>query len=304
MGIFSEEGGQFIGGHGMRDDAKLRTAASLSDAWQGKPIVRVRSGDGTIILPGRRISSHLMAQPDVAAMLLADGLLANQGLLSRCLTTAPESNSGSRMWREPKRESFAALKLYKDIILDILKMPLPLAAGKTNELLPPTMKKTAEATGLWKEYADKIEKQIAPGCELVPVKGLANKLPEHSSRLAAVLALISNIEASALKAEFAANGIILAEHYSAEALRLFEAGQVSPELALAQKLLNWLRGSWEEANVSLPNIYQTGPNAIRDKTTASRLVGILEDHGWLRRVVGGAEVAGHFRRDVWAILKE
>jgi hypothetical protein len=85
LGIFAAEGGQFIGGHGMSDDNKLKTAAGLSDAWDGSPIRRVRSGDGAIILPGRRLSAHLMAQPAVADILFRDRLLMEQGLLSRLL---------------------------------------------------------------------------------------------------------------------------------------------------------------------------------------------------------------------------
>ncbi|MET0527707.1 MAG: DUF3987 domain-containing protein, partial [Microvirga sp.] len=41
------------------------------------------------LLPGRRLSLHLMVQPDVANLLLCDRLLADQGLLSRLLVTAP-----------------------------------------------------------------------------------------------------------------------------------------------------------------------------------------------------------------------
>jgi Protein of unknown function (DUF3987) len=63
LGIFASEGGQFIGGHGMSDDAKLRTAAGLSAAWDGEPIKRVRGGDGVTVLPGRRLAMHLMARP-------------------------------------------------------------------------------------------------------------------------------------------------------------------------------------------------------------------------------------------------
>src|SRR6516164_4317705 len=72
VGIFAAEGGQFIAGHGMADDARLRTAAGLSAAWDGEPIRRVRATDGVTVLPGRRIALHLMAQPDVAAMWLSD----------------------------------------------------------------------------------------------------------------------------------------------------------------------------------------------------------------------------------------
>ena len=90
LGIYSDEGGLFIGGHGMSDEAKLRTAAGLSKLWDSGAVRRVRAGDGTIWLPGRRLSVHLMAQPDVAAIMFGDPLLLGQGLLSRVLVSAPE----------------------------------------------------------------------------------------------------------------------------------------------------------------------------------------------------------------------
>ena len=63
LGIMSSEGGQFIGGHAMREDARLRTAAGLSNAWDGNSIKRSRSGDGNYALFGRRLTMHLLVQP-------------------------------------------------------------------------------------------------------------------------------------------------------------------------------------------------------------------------------------------------
>ena len=146
LGIFAAEGGQFIGGHGMSDDAKLRTAAGLSAAWDGDPFKRVRSGEVTI-LPGRRLAMHLMAQPDVASMMLNDPLLADQGILSRILPTAPESTSGHRPWHEPSGESELAMKRYGARLLDILELPLPLLQIAT--LVPRALPLSAEARRLW-----------------------------------------------------------------------------------------------------------------------------------------------------------
>jgi uncharacterized protein DUF3987/primase-like protein/DNA primase RepB-like protein len=302
VGVFSSEGGQFIGGHGMSDDNKLRTAAGLSELWDGEPIKRVRAGDGTLVLPGRRVAMHLMAQPDVAAIMLSDRMLLSQGLLSRCLVTAPESISGTRIWREPSDAADPAIKRYGARLLHLLEQPLPIAEGKTNELAPRILRLTADARKLWIAFADAIERQIAPDGALSPVRGLANKLPEHAARLAGVLALVSDPDTSEIPAEQMAAGITLAQHYVAEALRLFEASRVSDDLRLAQKLLTWLLGPWKEDLVSLPNIYREGPNSIRDKANAARLVAILEDHGWLNREKSGAEIAGQHRRDVWRIV--
>jgi hypothetical protein len=100
-----------------------------------------------------------------------------------------------------------------------------------------------------------------------------------------------------------ANGITLAQHYAAEALRLFSAGQIDERLCLAQSVLTWLT-SWPEPSISLPDIYQRGPNAVRDKRMAAAMVDILEEHGYLVRITGGAVTAGTWRRDAWRIVRE
>jgi hypothetical protein len=56
MGLFTDEGGRFLGGHGMNTDNQLKTAAGLCELWDGKRVTRVRSGDGAIGLYGRRLS--------------------------------------------------------------------------------------------------------------------------------------------------------------------------------------------------------------------------------------------------------
>jgi hypothetical protein len=303
VGIFSDEGGQFIGGHGMTDEAKLRTAAGLSHLWDGKPIKRVRATDGLMILPGRRVAMHLMAQPDVMAMMLGDHLLTAQGLLSRFLVTAPDAAGGTRMWREPLPDSDAALKRYDARLLDILELSLPLATGKHNELTPRTLPLSVAARRIWIGFHDHIEKRISRGEELDPIRGLANKLPEHAARIAAVLTLTRDIEACDVAIAEMEAGILLAQHYAAEALRLFGASRVSADLHRAQQLLAWLHGR-DKRVVSLPDIYQAGPNAIRDKATAAKLVAILEDHGHLVRLPDGAEINGKRRRDAWRLLCE
>jgi hypothetical protein len=132
---------------------------------------------------------------------------------------------------------------------------------------------------------------------------LANKLPEHAARIAAVLAMISNPQAVEVSHESLEAAIAIVQHHAAEALRMFHAGHVRPDLRLAQKLLCWISCSWTEAAISLPDIYQLGPSEIRDQDTAMRAATVLEEHGWLRRVAGGAAIKGKRRRDAWAIVK-
>jgi hypothetical protein len=161
---------------------------------------------------------HLMAQPDVADILFRDPLLADQGLLSRLLVTAPESAAGSRLWHEERPESDRDLKRYGARLLSLLEAPLPLSPGKTNELEPRPLCLAPEAVRLWILFVDHVEKAIAQGGALESVRGLANKLPEHAARLAAVLTLVNDIDAGLIGADNMRAGIALAEHYASEAL--------------------------------------------------------------------------------------
>ncbi len=135
------------------------------------------------------------------------------------------------------------------------------------------------------------------------IRGLANKLPEHAARLAAVLALVEDLQVPAVSGAHLAAGIQLAEHYAGEALRLFQAGRTNPDLLLAQHTLEWLLKRWREDHVGLSDLYRLGPNPVRDSKTARKMIGILEDHGWIARMDGGAEVGGQHRREAWRIVR-
>jgi hypothetical protein len=196
------------------------------------------------------------------------------------------------------------LKAYDRCLHNILRRPLPLAVNTRNVLTPPILRLNAGATTLWRKFADDVEGQLGPGGTLEPIVGLANKLPEHATRLAAVLTLVEEPAAVEITQEFMARGIALAEHYASEALRLFQGAKVNRHLQLAALLLDWLRSRWHEQHVSLPDIYQGGPNAIRDRATALDLTKILETHGHSVKLPGVTLVNGERRRDAWLIVPE
>jgi Protein of unknown function (DUF3987) len=303
VGVFSAEGGQFIGGHGMSEDNRLKTAAAMSSLWDGEAVRRVRAGDGITILPGRRVAAHLMLQPGVAIGLLADATLIDQGLLSRVLASHPDSLAGLRLWRDPRPESETKLKRYGVRLLSILEAPLPLAPGKHNELVLPALCLSPEARRLLIQFGDHVERSLAKGGLFDSIRPLANKLGEHAARLAAVLTLVEDLHARRVPAECTEAGISLAEHYAAEAQRLAGADAASPDLWLAERLRLWLLTEWNRGPiVSLVDIYQFGPNPIGDAATARKMVGLLEEHGWLIRVQGGAVVNNVPRRECWRII--
>jgi Protein of unknown function (DUF3987) len=152
LGIFSAEGGTFTAGHGMNDDNRLKTAAMLSELWDGKPVKRVRALDGVTILPGRRLSLHVMIQPEAAAGFLCSDTLRDQGLLSRILVPAPASLAGSRKYKEASPQAAATIKAYGARVLDLLEREPALEPGTRNQLAPRLLTISTEAIEAWRAF--------------------------------------------------------------------------------------------------------------------------------------------------------
>lgn len=303
QGVFSDEGGSFIGGHAMSPDNKLKTAAGYSRIWDGSALKRVRVGDGASIIVGKRVSIHLMAQPEAASLLFTDPTLRDQGFNSRLLVAAPASTAGTRFQRALDPSSRMALNRYHARILSILERAPPLACNSRNELEPRVLTFSPKAAGIWRDFADHVEKLLAPGQPFEPIRGFANKLPEHAARVAAVLTLVDNIQAAHVDSEAFERAIMLAQYYAHEALRLFEAGYARPELQRAEALRNWLL-KWGEPLISLRAIVRLGPNSIRDTATATAAIKTLVEHGWLAPFDGRAMVEGQKVRLAWSIMRE
>jgi len=302
LGIFSSEGGQFIAGYGMKEDNKIRTAAALSEMWDGKAIKRVRGGDGTIILNGRRLCMHLMVQPNIATSFLSDSVLQNQGMLSRILIVSPKSTAGSRLNHQLPQESIQHLEQFKLRLRDILRFPFKTKRNCLNELEPRVISLNKDTTKLYYEFADHIEESIAPNAPNESIKGFANKLVEHVLRIAATFALFENHEVERLEYKYLKMAIKLGEYYAQEALRLFSEGIINPDILLAEKFIAWLQNNWKEEDISLPDIYQRSLNSINTKSIALKVVKILEDHGWLRKNKSDIIIKGNLRKDSWKII--
>lgn len=303
LGIFSDEGGQFVGGHGLNTDNRLRTITGLSGLWDGSPIKRVRVTDGVSVLPGRRLAVHLMMQPDVASMILSDPIIKDQGFLSRILVASPLAVAGTRFQRQTPYGGSVALDRYNARLLEILRLTPPLAMGKQNELEPRRLQLHDWAVSMWRDYADAVEARLAKGGEFEQIPGFANKLPEHAARIAGVLTLVDNPIAPSIDTSALQRAITIAEYFASEALRLFDARMASPAIRLAEALLTWLQDKWPEPFIGLKVIYQFGPSLIRDAEVARKAVAILEEHGWLERAPKGTKVADAVVKEAWLVIR-
>lgn len=302
LGVFSDEGAQFLGGHAMNTDNRQKTLGALNDLWQGNPIRRTRSGDGHIALYGRRLAVHLMVQPAVARSFMADPLAVDTGFLARFLMCEPPSAIGTRFAANARSDD-ATLAGFAARLREILSTPFPMDQ-ETRELKPRFLPLALEARALLVAFSDAIEAAQGPGGDLAHITGAASKAAEQAARIAGVLTLWRDLHAPAVEAGDMANGIDLAQFYLFEASRLASAATVSAEIGRAEALRRWLLESWKETEVLVRDVVRLGPNTLRESPRARAALIILEKHGWLLRLDPGALVRGAARTEAWTIVRD
>lgn len=301
QGVFSAEGGQFFGGQGMNKDNKLKTATALSCLWDSAPVRRVRRGDGVLAIEGRRLTSHLMLQPGVASLAFGDPVLSDQGFMSRQLAVMPAPLAGGRTFRPATSQSLAALDAYTQYTLNILQQPYPLQQGKRNELAPRPLPLSATARQEWEAFYNAIEGESGSGGRYDRVRPLANKLGEHSIRLAGVLTLYDNLSAGDIPVEKMQAGILLAEYYIQEALRITGTAAVDAKIIAAQKLLHWLQSRYPHPLITYTHVYKNGRAGFTDAASTKSAFKTLEDHGYIAKLEGRHYIDGKAFKDVYRI---
>ncbi len=300
VGLFSDEGGGFLGGYSMSKDQIQKAIAGFSSLWDGKPISRVRGGDGSSFMYGRRVSLHLMIQEIILSQVMENPIIEKQGFLPRFLIAFPESIAGTRTYvQENIREDPNLCRYWKQLqhIIE-LELPLETSPAPQNELKPRNLPLIKSAEKIWIEYYNANELELAPGMRLASIKRLANRTPEHVLRLAGNLAFFDDPSVVAIHPEFILKGVRLMEFYLNEALRIQGYFSIHPDLVQAKELLTWL---WEKNReiVTLTQIYQYGPKKIRQKDKANKIMSILIEHGWA--ISTRTNDAGKEHKQAWRI---
>lgn len=309
LALLCDDAATFLGGHSLKAEQKAGSTANLCRAWDGAKLERIRGGDGVSVLHDRRLAAHLMVQPGVAAGFLSDQQFADQGLLARFLIAAPDGRAGTRFRNDSSYQSLAIraaqkLEVYNQAITRLLDQPVQWKDPEDRALGVEmnALHFSADARRAYVEFANEVEADMGAAGKLGTVKAFASKLPENAGRIAGTLTLIDDPHASVIEAETLANAMELARFYLGEAMRLQAAGAIDPELQGAEKLRRWLLDRPADT-IGLTEIYQLGPNAIRQADKARTAMHILEAHGCAHSIEGGAVINGKQCREAWAIVR-
>ncbi|MGH1454559.1 MAG: DUF3987 domain-containing protein [Paracoccaceae bacterium] len=301
LGLFSDEGGQFLGGFAMSKDQRTKTLGAFNDLWQGKPIQRTRAGEGSVVLFGRRLAVHLMAQPAVLRDFMADPIATDIGFLPRFLITEPPSTIGTRLHAKTCTNP-TALGAFSKRLTAILETAMPMDE-QTRALSPRVLPLSEQARAVLVQFSDRVEIAQRSGGKYEGVTGYASKAAEQAARIAAVLTLWSDLEAPRVEAATMADAVDLAEFYLNEALRLKDAAIISAETAKAELLRVWLLDKWKHPDIVPCEVVQSGPNSLRELKTVKGALKTLVDAGWLASLDTGAVIRGSARQVAYKIVQ-
>jgi hypothetical protein len=308
-GIFSDEGGRLVGGHAMNADNALKTACGLSNLWDGKPLTRVRKSEGSKIHYGRRLAVHLMIQPVVLTQLLSNEMLMGQGLLSRCLFSAPTPIAGTRKYQEIDLSKDPAILAYYDLINRALDRPYPKKGngsgnnepfnpGDSLEPKPTRLQEVAKRR--WIKFHDETDRKMNEDGEFYPIKPFASKAPEQVLRIAGDFAFFESVEVEpTINLDQLERAITLVVYYLEEALRILGKSGCDPNINLAAQTLEWIKRNRSDQIFPIADIYQRGPSQIRNAKKAKNIIQILQEHELVTEikdaVIGGRKIRSAWR---------
>lgn len=306
LGLFSDEGGQWLGGYAMTEENRGATGAALSKLWDGAPIKRVRGTEGVSILRGRRLSLHLMIQHRIAKKLFGDKDLKDQGLLSRLLVCQPNSMKGDRLWHDPSDDSALDLERYDARITGLLRSVMPMDPI-TRALTPSVIKLSAAAKDLFVHFHDAVEVQLKKGGSFEPIAGFAAKLPEHAVRIAAVMAFFEDKRVPEVSDVALAAGIKIATFHANEALRLFGIGSADGDTEAAAALIEWIRSEGHTV-VGGRQLSRYGPGRQMNGPDLKRAINLLVEMKHLVPIAAGAEIEvkgkSAFYREAYTVVAD
>lgn len=283
VGLFSDDAGEFIGGHAMSAEHRTKTAASLSRLWDKGEFDRIRVGDGASKHYGKRTALHLLLQPVIAENVLSDDMLTKQGFLARCLLAWPPTRAGTRGYVESDLSGDPALAVYWRRMRALLDRQPPLRPDTRNELEPRRLGLDRDAKALFVQLVNGIEATMAADGSMVQVRAWASKGSEQALRIAGVLALTENPDANTIGRDVLERAGEIAAYHLGEAARIVGTASLPTEIRHAELILQWCAAKGL-ATVSSRDLVRGGPNVIRTADAVHAAMAVLERHRWAERI--------------------
>lgn len=252
----SSEGGIIL-------DGRTASATPYFNAlWSGDDINVSRKTQESLNLSDRRLSIHIMVQPDTFQLFSGkeNNNLRDNGFFSRTLVCSPLSTCGYRQINGFTHTN-EGIKAFNNKLKMLLEASLAMKDFRQRH----TIVFSPEAKNIWLDIYNDIEAHMAPGGMFEVAKDHASKLPENIARVAALIHCFEYSYEQEISPESLWLAVELVSFYSRDFMMLFCP---PPKYVKdANVLLSWLL-SFINADVRYIRknyILQYGPVCVRKK---------------------------------------
>lgn len=287
-GVFSNEAGAVLGGHGMNKDTAMRNMARLNQLWDGRIGATDRATTQSYGDTVARLTVSLQVQePTLRAFFDSTKWLARgTGFLARFLVAWPESTMGTRMFEEPP-SNWPALAAFNNRLTAILDRQAPV--DDFGVLTPGMLTLSPDAKQAWVTFHDSVETMLGTGGELFDLRDVASKAADNVARLAALFHVFGgNIGTIDLECLESAAQVVT--WHLLESKRFLGELAMPPELANPMRLETWAI-DWcrREATDKVPTreVQRFAPSGLRDKAVITATTQELAELGRARLVSDG-----------------
>lgn len=288
--VISSEAGILFGSISMNAESVTRNFAQINLMWDGGPIKRGRTTQKNVDVDAVAVTMGLQVQPAVMHNFTAKlGKLATGiGYFARFLLCEPTSTQGHRFFKaapagEPELDKFCSR------CTELLSFPVSFSEGAG--VMTWMLTFSPDAQGLWIEFYNRVEKDLAKGRDYFDVQEVAAKIAEQAARIAANFhVFVFDPEARTLiSGDHMRRAIGIADWYLDESLRCFKMNVVPETVMQAEELEKWLAPKLidlRRESFTVRELQQLAPGAIRPRPILDAALELLEAHERVRLCKG------------------
>lgn len=284
--IITAEAGEFFSSHafqGGKQDANRATemTSSLTKVWDGDMLSR-NIKDERITLSNRRVNSMMMVQEGVIRPILNNRTFQEQGFTHRILISQIDAFEKPDMSFDPiivQKEEYArkGLRKYLDKLDDLLCKRPNMILDRHFELEPIVIDSTDDAKHYIGDFYNSCKHLGKYGNKLQKYEGFANRIHEHTIRVAATLAAFADneiVQITLTEAKAAVDVMnMFIEHRAGLEMGITDT---RPELSQGASVLeDWYR-KHKDKSMTKRELSQLGPSGFQSISDAQRIT-ILEE---------------------------
>lgn len=304
--LSNDDASGFFGGHAMSRDQRQKTIAGLSQIWSGSDVKRPRAHGKDTVICDVPLTMSLMFQPYLIGEVYGNREMVEQGILPRVLPCYPASTMGTRFFKETAEATMQTIDDFGKGVFDRLEELMLIRDTRkvSTDIFASASAVLSLSTGARGELIDffnEVEAELIRG-KYQKIRGFATRSIEQATRLAGIISLFDDIQATEVSKDAAVSARELMCFYLDEFAFLLNLGKMEKDFSQAGQLGAWMARQYGAGGVGHDkDVSQFAPAAFRKKGDRQEAMAALVDHRWIEMLPAGEIVDGVKRQEAFRV---